>query len=325
MRKLATALGAPVLLRMPVLLGITVLGAWLLGPGLGERRANAENVNLKNGYSISGWIVEEDADEIVLIVIERDSVGTIRLRTTDVKSISRERKESLESALNRFRVAKKEREAHERRMAEKRAREAKAAADSAGESGKPADGSPGKAPKGAVGAAEGADASEEKGDGALKRIVAQPSKEEEKEIQAAIYRLGASRAQGSGFRRQAAMNKLVAIGAPSTGKVTEALGDSSNAYRRMNAAIVLGRLAGKDSRLGLYVDAVPALTSAVGDPIAWVRHRANEALEAISGQRMGKVSSQRGGGWSASSPAGSEREVITKWQAWWKKRSKAGK
>ncbi len=263
--------------------------------------AQAERIWLKNGRMIEGWIVEENEVNVVVAIIRDATVGKLTLSTTEVEKIDRRRVESLEEALER---AREERARRERLMrpatvtptptvipAEERANGQRRAGDSA--------------PEGEQATA-----------GGEKKPLFEPLTDEEKaKVQRLVRELGDTRrAGGAAGRRERARRALVAMGPKVIPMLNEALDDTGNYYRRMNAATALRDIAAADDRIELYAESVPRLLSLLEDQHPWVRVSANAALEQIAGRSFGFPSEPTS--WDHVSRR--ERQAAARWRAWWR-------
>lgn len=270
--------------------------------------ANADIIRLRSSREIRGWVLERNEERIVVAVINKGAAGTMTFRSIDVEAIIPEDGPSFADALKEARETIR-REEEARRLEEAAALAEAAAARQAAEAAAAADGS-------TETEADTADAeSEEKGEEAkLKLIVVEPTPAQVRSIKQLIARLGHSRANGSGYRRQAAMNGLAAFGPAAIGHLTTALSDRGNPYRRKGAAQTLGRIPAADPRLGLYYDAIPKLIKNVTDEWSWTRNDSNQALEAILGTSLGTINNQ------ATSVSARDRKLQSKWADLWEKK-----
>jgi hypothetical protein len=261
--------------------------------------ASAERIKLKNGRIVEGWIVEENDVQVVVAIIREATVGKLTFRATDIDEIDRRRVESLEEALER---------ARDERGRQERLRPAAitgtADVDEQGESA-PVAGAP---TTGSTALAEGAD-------DAAASLFEPLTEEELQQVERLVRVLGDTRrAGGAAGRREQARQALVDMGPKVLPKLTEALQDATNIYRRMNASTAIGEISGADNRLALYEESVPRLLGLLSDAHPWVRISANGALERISGRAFGFPPEPTS--WEGISRV--EREATARWQAWWR-------
>ncbi|TET39181.1 MAG: HEAT repeat domain-containing protein [Planctomycetota bacterium] len=126
--------------------------------------------------------------------------------------------------------------------------------------------------------------------------------DEEKAVDTWISQLGLGAKSQQG-RRRYAKAKLIEKGKKVVGKVSDAL-ITTNTLLKRNAAAVLEGI-GKDAE-----KSIPSLLTAASDDDRFVRWGVIEALRAITGKHFG---------YSWEAPAAQQREIVKKWQDWWKK------
>lgn len=171
-------------------------------------QARAEQIYLKNGFVIDGWIVEE-SPQTVVAVIRNGTLGHIWIDPADIDHIDRTRAEPLEKALARY-----FRERAAAQAAAAKAREAGAAEP------KPPDRTPRPVP------AEPAKPA---------TPIPPPTPEQAAKIESAVRELGDTRKEGgAGTRRENAVRDLVEVG-PVAIPALDAVLDDQNRYRRMDA------------------------------------------------------------------------------------------
>lgn len=263
--------------------------------------ARAEKIYLKNGFDIEGWIVEESKAEVIVAIIKHGTIGKLTIDPAEIEQIDRTRRESIEEALERYK-----REQAERAAALAKVQPAAPTATAQPEAG--AAPAAGAAPPAGEGATPPAGTVEKP---AGEVTIPVPTPEQEEKIQAGIDGIGDTRrAGGAATRRDNALHSLIEVGPAAIPAIVDATGDA-NWYRRMNAARAIAGIAREHRDLRLYENAVPAMLKLISDSNPHVRTAANEALEAISGQRVGFEPA------STEELQPSELAVIDRWKQWW--------